>query len=501
MPYRTILVVDDEPNITFSLKRSLETSTLQVLTAASGREAIEIVRKKSPDAILMDVRLPDISGLEAYDHIRQIDSRLPVVIMTAFARTETAIEATRRGAFDYLIKPVDLGKLRTIMNRAVEVSRLGKVPALLSAPEDTDSEEADVIVGVSAPMQEVYKTIGRVAALDSTVLILGESGTGKELVARAIYHYSSRKDKPFLAINCAALSESLLESELFGHERGAFTGADQRRIGKFEQVNGGTILLDEIGDMSAATQSKALRLLQQQQFERVGGNVTIQTDVRVIAATNRDMVSMVDAGSFRRDLYYRLNVFAIHLPPLRERLEDIPLLATNFIRRMARDLGHAPLVIMDDTIETLQKHHWPGNVRELESAMKFALVHSTSDVITPNCLPESCRFRAKPQTSVQISLHSMNAAPHQTEESIQADRMDGHLDIAALTKQLLSTGTHNLYREVGSAVDKVVLEMVMQHVSGNQQQAAELLGISRMTLRTKLRALLSDGEHGSKDPL
>ena len=499
MPYRTILVVDDEPNITFSLKRSLETSTLQVLTAASGREAIELVRKKSPDAVLMDVRLPDISGLEAYDHIRQIDSRLPVVIMTAFARTETAIEATRRGAFDYLIKPVDLGKLRTIMDRAVEVSRLGKVPALLSASQDNDSEEADVIVGVSAPMQEVYKTIGRVASLDSTVLILGESGTGKELVARAIYHYSSRKDKPFLAINCAALSESLLESELFGHERGAFTGADQRRIGKFEQVNGGTILLDEIGDMSAATQAKALRLLQQQQFERVGGNVTIQTDVRVIAATNRDMVAMVDSGQFRRDLFYRLNVFTIHLPPLRERLEDIPPLATNFVRRMARDLGHAPLVIMDDTIEMLQKHDWPGNVRELESAMKFALVHSTSDVITPNCLPESCRVRAKPQASVQISLHSMNAGSHQNAEPVSADPADGQLNIKTLTMQLLNSGTHNLYREVGSTVDKVVLEMVMQHVSGNQQQAAELLGISRMTLRTKLRALLSDGDQSSKE--
>lgn len=489
MPNRTLLVVDDEPNILFSLRQSLTTDTLQIMTATSGREAVDVVRKHKPDAILMDVRLPDMSGLDAYDLIRQIDPRLPVVIMTAFARTETAIEATRRGAFDYLIKPVDLSQLRLIVLRAVEVSRLGKVPAVLSPDEDTLSDGADVIVGHSPPMQEIYKTIGRVAEMDATVLILGESGTGKELVARAIYHYSRRKEKPFLAINCASLTESLLESELFGHERGAFTGADQRRIGKFEQVNGGTILLDEIGDMSAATQAKALRLLQQQQFERVGGNVTIQTDVRIIAATNRDIASMVESGTFRRDLFYRLNVFTIHLPPLRERIEDIPLLASNFVRRIAKDIGIPTPVILPSTMERLQNHHWPGNVRELESAIKFAIAHTTGDVMTPDCLPETCRASLKSFPAPDVRKAVPNAADKDTQEHSSSAAAETAVDLTALTQQLLNSGTNNLYREIGSTVDRVVLEVVMQHVSGNQQQAAELLGISRMTLRSKLRAL------------
>jgi len=267
-------------------------------------------------------------------------------------------------------------------------------------------------------MQEFYKTIGRVASLDATVLIEGESGTGNELVARAIYHYSVRQQKPFLAINCAALTESLLESELFGHERGAFTGAGQRRIGKFGQVNGSIILLDEVGDMSPATQAKALRLLQQQQFERVGGNVTIQTDVRVIAATNRDMAAIVEALQFRRDLFSRLNVFTIHLPPLRDQLEDIPLLAANFVRRIASDMCHSPLVILDSTIEALRKHDWPGNVCELESAIKFALAHSVSDVITPPCLPETCRPRTVTQVAFQVALAPSTFAPAERPQAL-----------------------------------------------------------------------------------
>ncbi|MCX7389180.1 MAG: sigma 54-interacting transcriptional regulator [Planctomycetales bacterium] len=310
-------------------------------------------------------------------------------------------------------------------------------------------------------------------------------------VYRALYHYSRRKEKPFLAINCAALSESLLESELFGHERGAFTGADQRRIGKFEQVTGGTILLDEVGDMSAATQAKALRLLQQQQFERVGGNVTIQTDVRVIAATNRNIVAMVEAGQFRRDLFYRLNVFTIHLPPLRDRREDIPLLATNFLRRLAQEAGQSPLILMPDTIERLQIHHWPGNVRELESAIKYSLAHATGDIITPDCLPTSCRPR--PKNHVVVS-GKITDSPEHTDElaelipAISTEAYPEATDVARLTKHLLESGSTNLYREIGTFMDKAILAVVMKHVAGNQQQAAELLGISRMTLRNKLRS-------------
>jgi two-component system nitrogen regulation response regulator GlnG len=377
-----------------------------------------------------------------------------------------AIEAMRRGAYDYLLKPVDFRRLREVVTAALEVSRLNRVPALVEESE-TEDAAADHIVGHSPAMQEVYKAIGRVAPQDATVLILGESGTGKELVARAIYHYSQRSERPFLAINCAALPEALLESELFGHERGAFTGADQRRIGKFEQVNGGTIFLDEIGDMTPATQAKALRLLQQQQFERVGGNATITTDVRIIAATNQDLPAMVESGEFRQDLYYRLSGFTIRLPPLRERMEDVRLLIEHFLRLCNRDLGKNVRTITSETRALLDRHTWPGNIRELQSAIKYAMVQAAGDVITPDCLPQSCV--------------SQDAAP--------ATPADGGLDLTRLIHQMLAEGRTDLYRHIGNAVDRVVLEEVLRHVGGHQQNAAELLGMSRMTLRSKLRAL------------
>lgn len=482
-----LLVIDDEPNITFSLRASMSAPMLRVLTASTAREGIEVFEQSRPHAVLLDVRLPDMTGLDAYAKIREIDPRVPVIIMTAFARTETAIEATRRGAFDYLTKPVDLTHLKKVVTRAMEVSRMRRVPAVLSDADTTLAEDADVIVGTSPVMQELYKTIGRVAATDSAVLILGESGTGKELVARAIYHYSLRAGKPFLAINCAAIPEALLESELFGHEKGAFTGADQRRIGKFEQVNGGTILLDEIGDMSAATQAKALRLLQQQQFERIGGNATIQTDVRIIAATNRNIEEMVSEGTFRRDLFYRLNVFTIQLPALRERLEDIPQLALNFLQRSALEADTEPFTVTSDAIEVLQTHTWPGNVRELESALRFAMAHASSRIITVDCLPESCKTRKDHQSPPAESIHREPASPPAPD--VSHGPVDQTCDVAELARQLLGEGTHNIYRQVGNSVDRIVLPTVLKYVNGNQQQAAELLGISRMTLRSKLRMI------------
>ena len=480
MPHRSLaLIVDDEPNIRLTLKQQLQSDTLNVAVAGTVREALEIIRATPPDVVLLDVRLPDMSGLDACSRIQEIDRLVPVVIMTAFSRTDVAIEATRRGAFDYLIKPLDLPQLRDVVQKAVQVSRLRRVPAIVSSSEQPAGDDVDPIVGNSLPMQEVYKFIGRVAANDAPVLIMGESGTGKELVARAVFHYSHRRDKPFLAINCAAISEALLESELFGHERGAFTGADQRRIGKFEQVNGGTILLDEIGDMSPATQAKALRLLQQQQFERVGGNTTIQTDVRIIAATNRNLPEMVEAGLFRRDLFYRLNVFTVQLPPLRQRLQDIPDLAVMFLNQITRQTGRSFRHMTAEAIASLQQHDWPGNVRELESAVKYAAAHCTGDVITPDCLPEVCRRR-----------------PDQREQPKPVDG-DAKIDIAALTRQLLEAGSTNVYREVSSYVDRVLLATVLDHAGGNQQQAAEMLGISRMTLRARLRQSVVDS--GEKD--
>src|SRR5262249_33174025 len=366
----SLLVVDDEANVLYSLAKSLQSDTLEVLTAQTGREGIELVERRRPDAAILDVRLSDLSGLEVFDRIRQIDPRLPVIIITAYAATETAIEAMKRGAFEYLLKPIDFHQLREVVQRALELSRFRHVPAVFDDAEVTDA--SDRIVGRSAAMQEVYKAIGRVACQDVTVLILGESGTGKELVARALYHHSARAAATFLTINCAAIPEPLLESELFGHERGAFTGAERRRIGKFEQAHQGTLFLDEIGDMSAATQAKVLRVLQEQRFERLGGNEIITTDVRVIAATNKNLEDEVAPGRFRRDLLYRLNGFTIHLPPLRERRDDLPLLIEHFIRLFSRGLHRNIHSVTPEAQRCLEEYAWPGNIRELQSVLKYA---------------------------------------------------------------------------------------------------------------------------------
>ena len=461
-----LLVIDDEPNIVFSISSCLGSSELEVISAGTARDGIDKVATELPDAVILDVRLPDQSGLDAYDKIREIDPRLPVIMLTAFARPETAIEAMQRGAFEYLLKPVDVVRLREVVRKAVEASRLNRIPAILSGPKLIEPH-GDRIIGQSAAMQEVYKTIGRVAGLDATVLILGESGTGKELVARALYHYSKRSSMPFLAINCAALPESLLESELFGHERGAFTGADHRRIGKFEQVNGGTIFLDEIGDMTPATQAKALRLLQQQQFERVGGNETITTDVRVIAATNQDLQLLVSQGKFRSDLFYRLCGFTIHLPALRARRDDIPLLTDYFIDRENRDLRRSVASVAPAVRDALARHNWPGNIRELQSAVRYAVLHSTTDAMTLESLPKSCQ--AEELTYQSLNLRFGN-------------------EVVKRVAPLLEERASNIFDRVMAETESALLEEVIRYTRGRQVAAAELLGISRVTLRTKLRA-------------
>ncbi|HUE17996.1 MAG TPA: sigma-54 dependent transcriptional regulator [Planctomycetaceae bacterium] len=466
-----LLVVDDEPNVQYSLVKSLQSGTLEVITAGTARQGIDFVRQKSPDAVILDVRLPDMSGLDAFDEIRRIDPRLPVIIITAFATTETAIEAMKRGAFEYLLKPVDFHQLRELVAKAVELSRVRHVPALFSEDELPDDGTADRIVGQTPGMQAVYKAIGRVAPLDVPVLILGESGTGKELVARAIYQNSPRGQGPFLAINCAAIPEGLLESELFGHEKGSFTGADRRRIGKFEQADKGTLFLDEIGDMTLATQPKLLRLLQEQQFERVGGDETIRTDVRVLAATNQELDAKVTAGRFRRDLLYRLKVFTIHLPPLRERREDLALLIAHFLRQLNHGLGKRVNSVAPDALFVLEAYTWPGNVRELQSAIKYAYIQSAGEVITRDCLP------------VYLLGEPPPARPVPSEPDIRG------LDVAALVTSLLQAGEPDIYEKVIATVDRAVIETVLRRVKGNQVQASEILGISRTTLRAKLRAL------------
>ncbi|MBI1309755.1 response regulator [bacterium] len=470
-----LLIIDDEPNVRYSLEKGLGSESLEVITAESGRAGIELARTARPDVAILDVRLPDMSGLDVFQQIQEFDPRLPVIMITAFARSETAIVAMRQGAFEYLLKPVDLPQLRDVVLRAIDLARLRNVPAVFEQSPDVDSgPQVDRIVGTSPAMQDVFKTIGRVAAQNVPVLILGESGTGKELVARAIYQHSHRSERPFLAINCAALPETLLESELFGHERGAFTGADRQRIGKFEQCHGGTLFLDEIGDMTPATQARVLRVLQDGRFERVGGNETVSTDVRIIAATNRDLDIMIAEGRFRSDLLYRLNTFTIRLPSLRDRIGDLPALVDWSVRVAARELNRAVPAVAPDALRQMAAHSWPGNIRELQSAVRYALVHAVGDVLTADCLPPEIR-------DATVTLPSSH-----DNGSEATERLD---DVADLVRRLLAGHHPEIYRRVQQEIDRVVFSEVLAHVEGNQVQASELLGISRTTLRSRIEQL------------
>ncbi len=464
----TLLVVDDEPNVLYSLESGLRSSTLQVMTAGDARKGIQLVREHRPSAVLMDVRLPEMSGIDAFAEIQAIDPNLPVIMMTAYTTTDMAIEAMKRGAFEYLVKPIDLHRLRAVVQSAIELGRRSHTVTNAAETDELESV-ANTIVGRSDSMQEIYKAIGRVAATDVSVLLLGESGTGKELVARAIHQHSRRCDAPLLAINCAAIPETLLESELFGHEKGSFTGADRLRIGKFEQASGGTLFLDEIGDMSGATQAKILRLLQEQCFERVGGNQSIRTNVRIIAATNRDLKELVETGQFRRDLFYRLNVFTIELPPLRKRLEDLPLLADHFVRLYNREVGKNVRGVSPETMQLLESYRWPGNVRELQSGIKYALVNSRGELLSPDNFPASFRVGGSPVPA------STNAT--------------GEFNLTEMVHTMLQAGVSDFYRDVLLAVDRTVITEVLRHVDGNQVEASRLLGISRTTLRAKMQSL------------
>jgi two-component system nitrogen regulation response regulator GlnG len=468
MPESTILLIDDEVSLRYSIERALADDSIRVLSVEKGREGVARVRSSVPDLVLLDVRLPDMSGLEVLAEIRDIDQKIPVVIITAFGTTDSAIEATKRGAFEYLLKPFDLNQLRDVVHRALEVGKLANRPTAMIT-DDATLRNGDVIIGRSSIMQDVFKAIGRVAGSEVNVLLLGESGVGKELVARAIYQHSRRSQDIFLAINCAAIPETLLESELFGHEKGAFTGAERQRIGRFEQASGGTIFLDEIGDMDRALQAKILRVLQDQRFERVGGQETIQTDVRLIAATNQNLPELVTAGEFRQDLFYRLNTYTIAIPPLRSRGDDLTLLVDYFIHLHAEKLGRPVAQAVPETMGLLRSYLWPGNVRELESVIKTCLVNSTSNVLTPECLPCSVFELANTNHS---ALH-----PH------------GVIPIASLVEELIARGDNHIYRQVQFACDRFVINEVLRAVDGNQVEAARRLGISRTTLRAKLDSL------------
>ncbi|MFT3879701.1 MAG: sigma-54 dependent transcriptional regulator [Gemmatales bacterium] len=464
-----LLVIDDEPLICQSFQWVFAKDKVQVSTAGTLEEGWRLMEQESPDVIVLDLQLPDGSGLDLFTRIHAAHPRKPVIFLTAHGTTETAIEAMKRGAFDYISKPFDLGQMTTLLERALETARLMDVPAAL--PEDLPTDQ---IVGRSSAIREICKHIGRVSPLDATVLLLGESGTGKELFARAIYQHSQRSHHPFLAINCAAIPEGLVESELFGHEPGAFTGAQHRRIGRFEQANEGTLFLDEIGDMPLNVQAKILRFLQDQTFERVGGNKSIRTRVRILAATNHNIDQLIEQGRFRRDLYYRLNEITIQIPPLRERQEDIGDLAQHFLFQFIRETGKDVNGFTDEALEALRHHAWLGNVRELRAVVREAALRATGGVILREHLPGS--FLAKQLSAGQAGARfpaglGRNKALH---DSVEA---------------MLKEQTNNIYHLVMEDTERQLLAQVLEHTKGHQSQTADLLGIDRKTLRNKLREL------------
>ena len=464
-----LLLIDDETDVQYSFQRIFDSPEIELTSASSGEEGLKIIPKLKPDLVLMDVRMGGITGLETLRRIRQIDSRLLVILMTAYGTTQTAIEAMKLGAYDYLLKPFDVPKLKEIVSQALKAARdMKQVVSYQPLLEKEDYEQG--IVGRSEPMQQVFKLIGQLAVSDATALITGESGTGKELVARAIYHHSNRSEQPFLAVNCAAIPEQLLESELFGHERGAFTGASMQRIGKFEQCNAGTIFLDEIGDMTPATQTKILRVLQSGTFERVGGNTPIKVDVRLIAATNKPLEQAVAARQFREDLFYRLNVVRVHIPPLRERREDIRLLVNYFLKKFAREQQRAPKSVTAGVSKALEQYHWPGNVRELENVIRRALVVAKGDALLLGDLPG------------EISGQPAAGAP-----TVPAAPGDAAVsDVVGLARQLFHWARRDPKIRLIPTIERELVIQALKETNGNQVHAAKLLGITRATLRKRV---------------
>lgn len=454
----TILVVDDQKTVCYSLQRFLQSEGYNVLTATNGEDALQIINHKKPDLVIMDVRMPEMDGLQVLGKIKNLYPKIQVIIMTAFSTTERAIHAIKLGAYDYLTKPFDNDELLIRVRGAIKTREL--VREVITFDETEDYAGYDRIIGESPAMLDIYKQIGKVAPTDTIVLIKGESGTGKELIARAIYHYSQRSNKTFLAINCSAIPEQLLESELFGYERGAFTGAEFRRIGKFEQCDGGTIFLDEIGDMSLPLQPKVLRVLQDGKFERLGGMQTIKTDVRIITATNKDLEDLVKKGAFREDLYYRINVITIKVPPLRERKEDIRELVHYFIQRLNRTLGKEIKGVTAETIKVLEGYSWPGNVRELENVIQKAMVFCNSDYLSIGHIEDT-------------HLHKKGTAT--IEDAIKN-----------LVELVFMNNSQEKSQEIVNRVERSMIQRALELTKGNQVHAARLLGISRNTLRKKL---------------
>jgi two-component system response regulator HydG len=444
----TVLVVDDDPAHRTMLRTLLAGWGYAVIEADDGSSAIDRVHEKAFDLILMDIRMIKVSGLEALGEIKAFNPAIPVIIMTAYSSVESAVEAMKNGAYDYLTKPLDFDELRLTMERAMEHSQLREENRLLretlGAHFDTQN-----IIGTSPAMMRLMETVAQVATSEATVLITGESGTGKEMIAGAIHFNSLRKDGPFVKINCAAITETLLESELFGHEKGAFTGAYRRKEGRFRQAHGGTLFLDEVSEMSLAMQAKLLRVLQDREITRVGGEEVMKVDVRIIAATNKDLITEIHAGRFRDDLYYRLNVVAIAMPPLRERREDIPLLAQHFLEQFSETNRKRIKGFTPQAMDRLLRYEWPGNVRELMNAVERAVVLARADYLNEQEFPLIPR-EAGPEGAIPIGSYGSGDFP---------------LD----------------------EVEKTTILRTLELSNGNKSEAARRLGITRRTLHKKLK--------------
>jgi two-component system nitrogen regulation response regulator GlnG len=464
-----ILVADDEDGVRWVLEKGLRDAGYDVTAARDGSAALRHAEAEPYDLIFVDVRMPGLDGLSVLSRLRSTRPDALVIVMTAHGTMETAIQAMQRGAYDYLAKPFDVDEVLLLAERALTARRLTQEVASLRTGLQ-DVWEFGALIGRHPRMQEVYKAIGRIAGSDVTVLLRGESGTGKELVAKAIHHYSRRAGRPFVAVSCAAIPSTLLESELFGHEKGAFTDARERKLGKFEVAHGGTLFLDEVGDMAPELQTKLLRALQERSFERVGGHEPIRVDVRIIAATNRDLEGLIKSNRFRDDLYYRLNVMSVELPPLRERRRDIPLLVDHFLAKYASELGAR--AVSAEALDRLVGHEWPGNVRELENVIQRAMVMAAGGVIVPEHLPIG-----------PVSAAASIAVDATLEEIIERRLLE-------CVRGLRERGSANLYDLMVGLVEKPLFRAVLRETGGNQVRAAQLLGINRNTLRKKLT------EHG-----
>ena len=458
-----ILVIDDDDQLRKSFAKLLVEEQYTVFTAASGEEGLEQVQENTLDLVLLDMRLPGMNGMEVFKRIKTLDSKLPVIIITAYSTTEIAIEATKAGAYDYIIKPFDIPEMLTLIRQAIDAGYCMRSPVQMDA--QAGDATGDAIVGQSRRMQEVYKNIGRVAQTDATVLIRGESGTGKELVARAVYQHSNRADNPFLIINCVAIPEHLLESELFGYEKGAFTGATQRHIGKIEQAHKGTIFLDEIGDMPLNIQAKILRLLQERCIERLGGEETITVDVRIVAATNKPLEQAIADGTFREDLYFRLKVVTIELPPLRERQGDVAGLVTHYMDRFARELKVVNPGIQPRALALLERYEWPGNVRELSNMIQKVLIFN----------------RGAP-----VSMGDVEQLIHRKRADESGERIDPNLLKNWVWQQLTDPSASHRFEDFMDTLSEIVISQALKYTNGNRSQAARMLEISRPTLHARM---------------